>query len=314
MELVHVPVMPREILEYCVPVDEDGLLIDATLGEGGHSATLLAAYPHLKMVGIDADPAMIDRAQSRLAQFEGRTTLVQGWFDDYFANYPSDEKADVVLFDLGISMFHLRKAERGFAYSDEASLDMRLAASGGGPSASDLVNSLPENELADLIYRYGEERYSRRIAAAIVAARPVRTARDLAEAVFTSVPVSYRHGRIHPATRTFQAIRIAVNDELGRIERALPAAALRLKPGGTLAVISFHSLEDRIAKNTFRALADPDRYGEYAPAATLPMMKAGGYRLETKKPLFPTEEEATRNPASRSARLRVLRRVAGEAA
>ena len=341
MNLVHEPVMTRELLEYCVPAVPDGLMIDGTLGEGGHSAAFLAAHPRLRLVGVDADPTMIHRAQSRLAQFEGRTMLVQSWFDEYFArgdcgqegSDPPAAEADrpgpgarprgaqVIILDLGVSMFHFRGAGRGFSLVEDGPLDMRLSPN-ASTTAADLVNGLSEAELADLIFRYGEERYSRRIAAAICRNRPITTSLQLAENIRAAVPPAYRRGRLHPATRTFQALRIVVNDELARILRALPAAATCLADGGSLGVISFHSLEDRLVKRVFRGLADPG--WEPAPGnrddgvfaedldAELGAVRSAGrtFSLVSKKPLTPSHEEISRNPAASSAKLRVLRCLA----
>ncbi len=341
MNLVHEPVMTRELLEYCAPVVPDGLMIDGTLGEGGHSAAFLAAHPRLRLVGIDADPTMIHRAQSRLAQFEGRTTLVQSWFDEYFSGHgvvhPAGDGAQIIILDLGLSMFHFRGAGRGFSFVENGPLDMRLSPN-GKTTAADLVNDLPEARLADLVFTYGEERYSRRIASAICRNRPITTSLALAELIRRTVPPAYRRGRIHPATRTFQALRIVVNDELGRIGRALPAAAARLAKGGNLGVISFHSLEDRLVKRIFRVLVDPawepgpgaapkpgaqrptQRTGEMSAARAYDFQSPqyGGegreFSLGTKKPVTPSQEEIERNPAASSAKLRVLRCVSEAAA
>jgi 16S rRNA (cytosine1402-N4)-methyltransferase len=206
---------------------------------------------------------------------------------------------DRVLIDLGVSMYHFTESDRGFSFRADAPLDMRLdGAEPLGPqtqTAADLVNTLPESELADLIFQFGEERLSRRIAAAICRrrdTRPFTTSADLADVVRGAVPPSYRHGRIHPATRTFQALRIAINAELERITRVVPAALSRLAPGGRLGIISFHSLEDRIVKHSFREAA------------------LGDYTLITRKPVIASDEERSANPASRTAKLRVIERGA----
>jgi 16S rRNA (cytosine1402-N4)-methyltransferase len=212
------------------------------------------------------------------------------------------------LFDLGVSMFHFAEAGRGFGYGRDEELDMRLSPE-APRSAADILLREREEEIARIIYEYGEERLSRRIAAAIVEARRsgvVATSGRLAKIVWDAVPPAYRHGRVHPATRTFQALRIAANDELGRAERGIRAAAALLAPGGFIAVISFHSLEDRVAKRVFRELsgrapADPADGGRIASA---PMLE-----LVTRKPVEPSEAEVARNPASRSAKLRVARRL-----
>ena len=299
MEPVHQPVLVSEVLELLAPDDDGRLLIDATVGEGGHSVCFLQRFPRIRVVGIDADEVMLERARQRLAEFEGRVALVHQWFDTYLQAAPTAERPDRILMDLGISMYHFTRAERGFSFRADEPLDMRLDAerplADQTKTAADLVNTLRESDLADLIYQFGEERLSRRIAAAICrerGARPFRTAAQLADIIRGAVPSSYRHGRIHPATRTFQALRIAVNSELDRVERAIPAALKMLSPGGRLGVISFHSLEDRIVKHRFRDAAGTDEY-----------------RLLTKKHVTASDEERAGNSASRSAKFRVIERV-----
>lgn len=298
--------MAEEVERQFDPLPHDGLIIDATCGAGGHSVRLLERYPSCRLIGLDADPRMLEMARARLAPYEERFQLVHAWFDEYFASGVGP--VDRILFDLGVSMVHMRTAEAGFSLLLDGPLDMRLNPAAGGSSAADLVNELREDELADIIFRYGEDRNSRRIAREIVRRRrgcPLRTTAELADAVRAATPPKQRFGRLHPATRTFQALRIAVNDELGRIERALPAAAAALRVGGRLAVISFHSLEDRIAKRTFRSLSE---------TGNVPMVEGGAsrFRVVTRKPLTPSDEEAGANAASRSAKMRVLERVAEE--
>lgn len=300
MESVHQSVLVREVLELLAPDDSDRLLIDATVGEGGHSACFLQRFPEIRVIGIDADQTMLERARERLAEFEGRVELVHEWFDTYFTAAPTAVHPNRILMDLGVSMYHFAKAGRGFSFRADEPLDMRLDAdrplNNRTETAADLVNTLRESDLADLIYQFGEERLSRRIAAAICrerGARPFRTAAQLADIIRGAVPSSYRHGRLHPATRTFQALRIAVNSELDRVQRAIPAALKILSPAGRLGVISFHSLEDRIVKHSFRDAAD-----------------TGEYRLLTKKPVTASDEERAGNPASRSAKFRAIERVA----
>jgi len=291
MEPVHRSVLMAEVLTFLEPARAGSVLVDATLGEGGHSASFLQRYSSLRVIGVDADAAMIARASDRLAEYGERVTFMNAWFDDFFAE--TDVHPDRVLMDLGISMYHFSLAGRGFSFRADEPLDMRLS-DRLDESAADLVNERGEEELADIIYRYGEERLSRRIAARIAERRreePIRTTKELADLVWRSVPPNYRHGRIHPATRTFQALRIAVNGELDRVERAIPAALRRLKPGGRLAIISFHSLEDRIVKHRFRELS-----------------AEGGFTVVTRKPVVPSEDEVAANPASRSAKLRVIER------
>ncbi|MCF7928051.1 MAG: 16S rRNA (cytosine(1402)-N(4))-methyltransferase RsmH [Spirochaetales bacterium] len=307
----HRAVLPDEVFRFLSPGGEQQTMIDATVGQGGHSSKFLEAFEAITVYGIDADPWMLETAKKRLEPFSDRFFPLQGWFDQVLPDLRrklqsrSSGGADIILFDLGLSMAHLEKNERGFSYRESADLDMRLNTE-DETTAAEIVNSYSQRELADLIYRYGEERYSRRIAAAIVAERQKESVRDsaaLAAIVRRAVPPAYRRGRIHPATRTFQALRIAVNDELRRIESVLPVAADTLVPGGRLGFISFHSLEDRIVKHGFRRLVQ------------VPVDAAGrkigepSFRLLTKKPIEAGEEEKESNPASRSAKLRVLERV-----
>jgi len=308
MEYQHTPVMPTEVLEWLSPVDDDELLVDGTLGEGGHSALFLDAHPTLHVIGLDADPRMLERAATRLARFGDRAELKQAWFDEFFSSYAVERAPTRILLDLGVSGFHFSGSGRGFSFRSSEPLDMRLDPE-SDPSAEELVNTMDEKELADVIYAYGEERYSRRIAERIVRERSQRridTAGGLADIVWHAVPGKYRHGRIHPATRTFQALRIAVNGELERIERGLEAALRVLAPGGRIGVIAFHSLEDRPVKHCFRA----HNYRSKEPRDTPMSVEREPlvYTL-TKKPLMPSEEERRRNPASRSARFRVAQKL-----
>jgi len=265
--------------------------VDGTVGLGGHAAAILrASAPDGRLLGLDRDGETLARAKEALAPFGERARLEQGDFREIPRRLGS-ERASGILVDLGISSAQLDDPERGFSFQADGPLDMRMDRE-RGETAADFVNRLPERDLADLIYQYGEERASRRIARAIVAARdrePIRTTRALAEIVRRASPRSGRPG-LHPATRTFQALRIHVNRELEGLGPALEAAARCLAPQGRLAVIAFHSLEDREAKTTLRALARE------------------GFRLLTKKPIRPGEDEVRRNPRARSARLRVLAR------
>jgi 16S rRNA (cytosine1402-N4)-methyltransferase len=299
--MIHQPVMVQEVVEYCVSAPlfqaagargESVLVIDATLGEGGHAEAFFKRDARVRIQGIDADPVMAGRAAARLDGFRDRLRVSVGWFDEFLSTYRGEAPA-AVLFDLGISMYHLKGSDRGFTFFRDEELDMRLGET--DETAADLVNGRTERELADIIFTNGEERFSRYIAAAIVRERGrgriTGTAR-LAEIVALAVPPAYRHGRIHAATRTFQALRIAVNDELGRIDRALGSAWKLLGRGGRMAAISFHSLEDRIVKRFFREFAHVEGDGKAL--------------LLTKKPVEPTPEEIAGNPASRSAKLRVV--------
>jgi 16S rRNA (cytosine1402-N4)-methyltransferase len=276
-------------------------MVDGTLGEGGHAEAFLSRFPGLRLVGVDADKEIQARARERLAPFGDRVRFENALFEEFLAGMAGKgEGADIVLLDLGISIFHYELSGRGFSFGKDESLDMRIDPT-RGESAADIVQTRPENELADLIFNFGEERYSRRIARLIVQERGrgrIGTAKALAELVYRAVPAQARHGRSHPATKTFQALRIAANDELGRLERGMAAAARALKPGGRLGVISFHSLEDRIVKRYFKALVSPmSESGETA-----------AYEAVTRKPVEASDEEARSNPPSRSAKLRVVGR------
>jgi 16S rRNA (cytosine1402-N4)-methyltransferase len=293
----HTPVLPDEVVAGLAP-RRGGCYLDATLGGGGHAAALLAASaPDGRLLGIDADPAALAAASARLSPFAGRVTLAHGNFRDLAAIVRAHGFTvfDGILFDLGVSSHQLDTPERGFSFQVDAPLDMRLDPT-SGLTAADLVNETPEGELADMLYTYGEEHAARRIARFIAEARRKRRIATTGElAAIVSRALGGRRGRIHPATRTFQALRIAVNDELGSLEAALPQAAALLAPGGRLAVIAFHSLEDRIVKQFFRAEA----------AGTAPRL-----RVVTRKPLVAGEDEQRRNPRSRSAKLRIAERTA----
>mgnify|MGYP002623540424 CR=1 FL=1 len=314
MEIVHTPVLLNECLEYLSPEGEPyeskALLVDSTLGEGGHTYNFLSKYKNLSVVGLDADPVIQAKAKERLSEFGDRVRFYNGWFNDFYAHYPDEcEKPDLILFDLGISVFHYEKSERGFSFRYDEKLDMRLNPY-SEKSAADLVNSLPEEKLADLIYLYGEEKLSRKIAAAIVNARhggKIESSKALAEIIWNAVPSSYRYGQIHPATRTFQSLRIAVNGELKRLPLALHAAFNVLKVQGKMGVITFHSLEDRIVKNYFRNLGR-----ECVCPPEVAVCRCGGKlcaEILTRKPVCPTEEEIKLNSPSRSAKLRVVRKL-----
>ncbi len=313
MEGLHVPVMLRETLEYLVPPNPDCLMVDATQGLAGHSRAFLDRYPGLRVLGVDADPEMQAMARKRLEPYEGRTSFVRAYFDEFFRDFRGDkERPGLILFDFGVSMYHFREAKRGFSIQGEEALDMRLDPS-TGRTASDLVNELDARELARILQEYGEEPFARAIADTIVRERkaaPIESARRLADIIRQAVPPKLRYGRVHPATRSFQALRIAVNDELGRISRAIEDAIECLAPGGILGAISFHSLEDRIVKLAFRERAVRPRRDKYSKDREEPIPEVEGKRgviVLTKKPVEPTEQEVAENPASRSAKLRVAR-------
>ena len=293
----HIPVLADEIISWLVQ-RPDARYLDCTLGQGGLASRILArGGPQAMLIGIDRDEEAIATARSRLWPYAGQTRFVHGDFVDLKHHLASLQlqQVDGVVFDLGVSSAQLDQPGRGFSFLSDGPLDMRMDRS-HGPTAAELVNQLPESELADLIYRFGEERYSRRIARAIVQARvfaPLATTLELASVIRAAVPGPYRHGRLHCATRTFQALRVAVNREIDVLERAFRDAAEILTPGGRLCIISFHSLEDRIAKQTIKGLAQ-------GPAPLLIRM--------TKKPLAPSQEECRMNPRARSAKLRVAER------
>jgi 16S rRNA (cytosine1402-N4)-methyltransferase len=296
----HIPVLLAEVIAGLAP-RPDGRYIDGTLGGGGHAAAILGAtVPGGRLLGIDADPAALAAGASRLASFGERVILAHGNFRDLtqLARANGFEPAAGILLDLGVSSHQLDTPERGFSFMADAPLDMRMDPT-GGETAADLVDELSEGELADVIYRYGEEHGSRRIARAIVAARRagrIATTGELAEIVARAL--GGRHGKIHPATRTFQALRIAVNHELESLEAALPQAVETLAPGGRLAVIAFHSLEDRIVKQYFRAESG---YGGTTGPTRL--------RILTKKPIEAGSAEARANPRARSAKLRIAEKL-----
>jgi 16S rRNA (cytosine1402-N4)-methyltransferase len=303
----HIPVLLDAVLAGLAP-QPGAALLDGTLGAGGHSAAWLrATAPDGRVLGFDRDAAALAVAQQTLAPFGARVTLVHASYADMGRIAPERGFApvDALLLDLGYSSLQIDDPARGFSFRLDGPLDMRFDAD-QPTSAADLVNRLPERQLADLIYEYGEERHSRRIARAIAAARPIETTGALAEIVARSVPRS-KDNKIHPATRTFQALRIAVNDELGALERALPQAVDLLRPGGRLAVISFHSLEDRIVKQFMRRESQDCICPPEQPLCTCGHVAT--LREVTRKPVMADEAEVARNPRARSARLRVAERV-----
>jgi len=290
----HYSVLHKEILEY-ISLSKGETIVDATVGGGGHSYQILKNLPDKKIIGIDKDQYAIERATERLKEFEGRFRLVKSPFKylDKVLDSLGIEKVGGFIFDLGVSHFHL-KLERGFSFQREEFLDMRMDKE-SPLTAYDIVNTYPEYKLAEIIQKYGEDRFAKRIAKNIVDYRKkkkIETTKELENIVFHSYPRKLRHGKVHPATRTFQAIRIEVNNELEEIKEALNKAIERLDKGGIIAVISFHSLEDRIAKNIYK---------EYKSLKNLEIL--------TKKPITPTKEELEENPPSRSAKLRVAMRV-----
>lgn len=293
--------MLEEVISY-LRIEPGKTYIDCTVGGGGHSEAILEkSSPDGFLFGLDRDQSAIDQAEKRLRErFQGRYRFYHSDFRSFNLLIDPAKKGKVhgIIADLGVSSMQLGSPERGFSFQAAGPLDMRMDRS-QKEKASDLVQSLPERELARMIETYGEERYSGRIARAIVREReinPILTTEHLAELVKRAVPAVYRHGRIHPATRTFQAIRIAVNRELESLSEFIQEAFQFLEKGGRLAVISFHSLEDRIVKRTFLSLVQKS--------------KKDPFFQWTKRPLRPTEAEIRENPASRSAKLRVIERRA----
>ena len=306
----HVPVMLSEVLRTLAPHD-GGRYVDGTFGGGGYSEAILRAASCI-IWAIDRDPVAIARGAALAARYPGRLHLIEGRFGDMLAllGDAGVSTLDGVVLDLGVSSLQFDDPARGFSFRAEGPLDMRMG--GGGPSAADLVNALPEQELADILFAFGEERRARRVARAIVAARaeaPIATTARLAAIVRGAVPPD-RSG-IDPATRSFQALRIRVNDELGEIERGLARAASLLAPGGRLVVVSFHSLEDRIVKRFMLAAAGRSPGASRHDPRSLASgrrLSAAGFRLLTKDPLRPAAAEIAANPRARSARLRALER------
>ncbi len=308
MEIRHRPVLLDEVLAG-LDVQPGELVVDGTTGEGGHSEALLQQQTDCHLLCLDADTGIQAKARERLAEFGERVSFVHGWFDEVFARWDRLERPAAVLLDLGISVYHYEESGRGFSFRGEEPLDMRLDPS-SGPSAADLVNTLGEEELANLLFRYGEETLSRRIARSLVEARKqerIETAKQLADRIWEAVPASNRYGRIHPATKSFQALRIAVNGELERLDRVLVDAFRVLAPGGRLAVITFHSLEDRAVKTMFRELARACICGP-----EIARCRCGGRPLAldlTRKPVVATDTEVAVNPPSRSAKLRMVKKL-----
>ena len=309
MRIRHHPVMLNEVLHHLRPERENGIFIDCTLGEGGHSEEILKTFGNIRLVGIDADRQVMEKARLRLEIFAHRMKFFHFYFDEFFQDYPLEGAAHRVLFDLGISLFHYTESKRGFSFLKDETLDMRIDAQRGRPLA-DILKSISERELVRILFEFGEERYARSIAAGIVRARhhagPI-SSRKLASIIEASVPAVYRRGRIHAATRSFQAFRIFVNAELERIKPALLHAFEHLEVGGRIGVISFHSLEDRIVKHVFKELSKA-----CICPPKLPMCECGGKALAflpVSKALQATSAEIKQNPPSRSAKFRVIEKL-----
>jgi len=297
----HIPVLLRTILDHCAPIL--GVWLDGTFGAGGYTRALLDAGAD-RVYGVDRDPMVFEMAQSWAADYGDRLHLVEGVFSK-LDEYASD--LDGVVLDLGVSSMQLDQAERGFSFIKDGPLDMRMSQS--GPSAADIVNTTDEAELANILFLYGEERASRRIARAIVKRReatPFDTTLDLADLIENVLPRT-KPGQSHAATRSFQALRIAVNDEYGELYRGLIASERALKPGGQLAVVTFHSVEDRMVKRFLQMRSGSNvRANRYAPDIE---QAPAQFELRSKKAIVPTEDELAQNPRARSAKLRIARRT-----
>ncbi len=301
----HQPVMVEEVVR-ALQVHDGGRYVDATVGTGGHAQAILEAAPRVRLLGLDVDPDALALARERLAPYGDRVVLRRA----SYTRLPTElarlgwEKVDGIVADLGVSSLQLDRPDRGFSFREAGPLDMRFDPE-APVTAAQLVNTLTEEALAEIFWKYGEERHARRIARAIVRARPLHTTRELADLVARVVP--FQRPGFHPATRVFQALRIAVNRELENLERFLPLAIEALKPGGRLAVIAFHSLEDRIVKHFFKEEAR----GCVCPPS-VPVCQCGRtprVRIVKPFPMRPSEEEVRRNPRARSARLRVVERL-----
>ncbi len=304
----HVSVLYNEIIHAMQP-NQGGLYVDGTIGAGGHAYGILqASSPDGQLLGMDVDPEALNLTTAKLKEFGGRVHLVQASYSTLMDQLEilGWQGVDGILLDLGLSSIQLDTRARGFSFRSEAPLDMRFDPT-GATSAADLVNGLAEAELADLLYRYGEERHSRQVARAIVRARPITTTTQLASVV-AGVTRGGKSG-IHPATRTFQALRIAVNGELDALEAVLPQTLLALRPGGRLAIIAFHSLEDRKVKQFMRRESRDCICPPGQPVCTCG--HKASLREITVKPIRPQSEEIRANPRSRSARLRVAERIEG---
>ncbi|MDI3530976.1 MAG: rRNA (cytosine1402-N4)-methyltransferase [Candidatus Atribacteria bacterium] len=292
-EIFHKPVMVQEVCSFLPLSEEEGIFVDATLGGGGHTLEILKrSSPAVRVIGIDQDPEAIEFARKRLAPFTERVTLVKGNFSQVDQILKSLGITDIsgILFDLGVSLHQLKTPERGFSFQLNGPLDMRMNTSSPGETAYQLLNEAPEKELQHIISVFGEERFARRIARAIVRRRqkrPIQTTVELAELISKTYPPG-RH-RIHPATRTFMALRIFINREIENLEQALQKSVPFLKKGGTIVVIAYHSIEDRVVKNFFKSSTE--------------------LAVLTKKPLLPGPEERRGNPCSRSARLRAAQKI-----
>ena len=310
-QFFHQQVLLRETIEELV-TKKDGIYVDCTLGGGGHTEAILSASPDTRVIGIDQDTEALKASAERLAPYGDRAVFVWNNFRniDAVLSELGIEKVDGFLFDLGISSPQLDHADRGFSYQQDAPLDMRMNRESTGLTARDIVNTYTEEELAEILWKYGEERWAKRIAAFIVESRekkPLETTGELVSVIKAAIPKKVRQEGHHPAKKSFQALRIAVNDELNIIAPAMEAAAKHLNPGGKLAVISFHSLEDRIVKETLKYLAADCICPPHQIVCTC--NKERLIKITVRKPIVAGEAELQENPRARSAKLRVGMRV-----
>lgn len=316
IERPHIPVLLEDVLSALRPADKE-VYVDGTFGNGGYSKAILEAATACELYGIDRDPNVSETAQDFENRYKPRFHFLKGSFSNLKALLAEAgvEAVDGIVLDIGVSSMQIDQAERGFSFKKDGPLDMRMSAE--GPSAADLVNGLGESEIADLLYRYGDERKSRQIAARIVERRelePFSRTQDLAELIRGCFPPAQRHGKIDPATRSFQALRIAVNDELGELEAVLEQSLDLLKDGGRLVVVSFHSLEDGIVKNFLKKHSAPKkRTNKYAAYSNIddsePQDMHYPFELITHKPITADKTEQAQNPRARSAKLRAAIRT-----
>ncbi|MBW2039307.1 MAG: 16S rRNA (cytosine(1402)-N(4))-methyltransferase RsmH [Deltaproteobacteria bacterium] len=310
-EYLHTPVLTKEVIKY-LKCSGGGTFVDATVGEGGHALDILRASQQSRVIGIDWDEEILEKARKRLVEYSERVTLIH----DDFVHLPhilrgmGIKTVDGLLFDLGVSTFHFKEERRGFSFQKDGLLDMRMDKR-RKLTAYNIVNHFSLEEIEEILKRYGEERWAKRIAKAIGEKRrqsSIQTTTELAEIASQAIPKQYRPRRVHPATKTFLALRIAVNEELKKIEEVLKEAPLLLKRGGRICVISFHSLEDRIVKEGLKRMEST-----CICPPTFPQCVCGGrekvLQIITKKPLTPPPEEMGSNPQARSAKLRVAERV-----
>ena len=310
-EFVHISVFWREILDYVERYSTNGesIFVDSTLGEGGHSELILKNFPMMKVIAFERDEEILQIAKKRLEPFGERITFINDNFSNISKYFDDSTLVNFILYDFGISSFHFDKSDRGFTFSKDQPLDMRLS-SNLKLKAADIINGYREREMSDIFYKYGEERWTKKIVQSIIKRRetePFNSTLDLAEFVLKVIPRKFHVKNIHPATRIFQALRIAVNEELQAIEQALEESYKFVEKGGVIMAISFHSLEDRLAKNGFKVLERGCTCGldnKHCFCTNKPFVK-----ILSKKPILPKEDEIKINSRSRSAKLRVCERL-----